>query len=205
MKAPTSCYLAGPMRGIESFNFPAFKDAAAVLRAAGWAVLSPAEADEALGFDASKNSLDGFDMKAALLRDVRMVAEADAIVLLPGWRRSRGATLEDALARYLGKDRYEYVGGTLRPLPGSVLDEAAALVHGDRGADYGHPIEDFTRTARMWSVLFGIEVTARQVPLAMVMVKLSRLANDPTKRDSIVDIAGYAETLAMVLEREAGA
>lgn len=195
-----ACYLAGPMRGIEAFNFPAFREAAARLRAQGWTVLSPAEADEAVGFDASKNSLDGFDMKAALLRDVTMLAAADAIALLPGWRRSQGATLEDGIARYLGKDRYEYVDGALHALPGSVLREASALVHGDRGQDYGHPCEDFGRTARLWSVLFGTDVTAHQVALAMVLVKVSRLVNDPTKRDSIVDVAGYAETLAMLGE-----
>jgi hypothetical protein len=143
-------------------------------------------------------------MSAALVRDVEMVARADSLILLPGWRKSKGSGIEYAVARYLGRKCYEY-GDPLRLLPGSVLSEADALVHGDRGADYGHPSIDFGRTAAMWSALFGHEVTPRQVPLAMIAVKLSRLAQSPGHRDSVVDIAGYAETWGMVVEREAGA
>lgn len=80
-----------------------------------------------------------------------------------------------------------------------ILEEAASLVHGSRQQDYAHPSVDFGRTAKMWSVLFGVPVDPKQVPMALIMVKLSRLMNDPTKRDSIVDIAGYAETMAMLL------
>ncbi len=83
--------------------------------------------------------------------------------------------------------------------PENILDTAYTLVHGDRNEDYGHPYFDFSRTAKMWSGLFGIEVKPELVPLAMICVKLSRLTNDPTKRDSIVDVAGYAETFDMVI------
>ena len=75
----------------------------------------------------------------------------------------------------------------------SVLTEAEGLVHGERNKDYGAPIEDFTRTARMWSAILGITVRPDQVPLCMIAVKLSRECNRP-KRDNMVDIAGYAET-----------
>jgi hypothetical protein len=43
-------------------------------------------------------------------------------------------------------------------------------------------------------------ITAEEIPLMMICVKMSRLENSPSHIDSLVDIAGYAETCAMVLE-----
>jgi hypothetical protein len=83
----------------------------------------------------------------------------------------------------------------------NILEEANSLVHGDRQAAYGHPLEDFTRTAKMWSAIFGFPVTAEQVGLAMCAVKISRQCNRP-KRDNMVDLAGYAATVEMVLEEQ---
>ena len=76
----------------------------------------------------------------------------------------------------------------------SVLIESQGLVHGDRNASYGHPLDDFTRTAKMWSAILRCEVKPEQVGLCMIAVKLSRECNKP-KRDNLVDIAGYAETI----------
>ncbi len=82
----------------------------------------------------------------------------------------------------------------------TILQEAQRLVHGDRGADYGHPVHDFTRTGRIWSAILDLdEVTPQQVALCMIGVKMSREVNRP-KRDNRTDIAGYAETLDMVEE-----
>lgn len=84
----------------------------------------------------------------------------------------------------------------------SVLTEAESLVHGQRNADYGHPLDDFTRTAALWSAILGHAVTAEQVGLCMICVKLSRQVNAP-KRDNMVDAAGYAETVQWCVdERE---
>ena len=76
----------------------------------------------------------------------------------------------------------------------SVLTEAEGLVHGDRNDDYGHPLDDFSRTAKMWSAILGVEVSAEQVGLCMCALKISRECNKP-KRDNMVDLAGYAETV----------
>ena len=83
-----------------------------------------------------------------------------------------------------------------------VLGKASSLVYGDRGTDYGHPAEDFARTAALWSAILGFPVDKKQVALCMIAVKISRLHNSPHHVDSLVDIAGYAETYAMCLERE---
>lgn len=83
----------------------------------------------------------------------------------------------------------------------TILEEAQRLVHGDRGHDYGHPLDDFTKTARLWEVVLGTEVRPEQVALCMICVKISRELNMP-KRDNMVDLAGYAETVRMVMEEK---
>jgi hypothetical protein len=85
----------------------------------------------------------------------------------------------------------------------SALEEAQRLVHGDRGADYGHPIDDYTRTGRMWGAILGIgDIDPRICCLMMAAVKISRECNKP-KRDNRVDLAGYAECAQMIADRQA--
>lgn len=107
-------YLAGPMRGIPDFNFPAFHNAAASLRELGHEVFSPAERDnERHGRDiatgnktgsleeAVKNH--GFSLRHALADDTQFIClHAEGIALLPGWENSAGANAEVALAKALG-------------------------------------------------------------------------------------------------------
>lgn len=112
-------YLAGPMRGIPEFNFPAFHSAAAKLRSEGHFVFSPAEKDnERHGTDISKGNANGdeevaakehgFSLREALGVDLGWIcAEAEAIALLPGWQNSKGATAELATARALGLEVIE--------------------------------------------------------------------------------------------------
>ena len=86
----------------------------------------------------------------------------------------------------------------------SCLQEAQHICDSVRGADYGHPLDDWTRTAAMWSAVLGVPVTAEQALLCMVCVKVSRECNRP-KRDNLVDIAGYAYCLERVQQRREGA
>lgn len=83
----------------------------------------------------------------------------------------------------------------------NILEEANELVNGARQASYGHPLDDFTRTAKIWSAILGCEVSPEQVGLCMVAVKISRQCNRP-KRDNLVDMAGYAATIEMVLNEK---
>jgi hypothetical protein len=91
-------YLAGPMTGLKDFNFPAFDEAAAKLRAEGHCVFSPAEKDrQVFGNDINKSetgdvaeaSAKGFSLRQALYEDTKFIClEADTIAMLPGWKTS---------------------------------------------------------------------------------------------------------------------
>lgn len=73
----------------------------------------------------------------------------------------------------------------------SILQEAERLINGDRADAYGDAKESFENVAKGWSVIFGKEVTGRQVGLAMTWLKMCR-ENNNHKRDNLVDLAGYA-------------
>lgn len=86
----------------------------------------------------------------------------------------------------------------------SILEEALRLTTGDRQKVYSHPGDDFAKVAEMAGPILRSTIDPRlRHSLYMIQVKIARLLNTPTHRDSIVDIAGYANTYAMVLERMA--
>lgn len=112
-------YLAGPMRGLPEFNFPAFNNAAEILRVKGYEVFSPAEKDiekygnglvNPTGNEDEAVSNVGFSLRQALGMDLEWVcAHGDAIALLKGWERSSGALSEFFTARALGQSMlFEY-------------------------------------------------------------------------------------------------
>lgn len=84
------------------------------------------------------------------------------------------------------------------------LEEALRLTVGDRQNSYGHPTDDFFRTAGMWTALLGLPpgtITPEKVALMMVLLKISREMNKH-KQDNLVDMAGYVNCLHMILERK---
>lgn len=74
----------------------------------------------------------------------------------------------------------------------TILDEAKDIIYGDRERTYGAPTKNLKKIAELWSVYLEKEITSSDVCNMMILLKLARLANNPTHLDSIVDIAGYA-------------
>lgn len=72
------------------------------------------------------------------------------------------------------------------------LEEAASLIVGDREQDYGPPEVNFQRIADILNIILpGKNFSAPDVALAMIGLKIARAAQG-YKRDTYVDIAGYA-------------
>lgn len=85
-------YLAGPMTGHPELNFPAFIEAAERLRDSGFEVVNPVE----ICPDPTSKWED------CMRADIAQLVTCDRIALLPGWEKSRGASLEAHIARALG-------------------------------------------------------------------------------------------------------
>jgi hypothetical protein len=111
-------YIAGPMTGYEDWNFPAFFEAERQLLELGHDPINPAhndgatvqEALQSAGSPESPNNMWSYYMK----RDLPHVMEADALCVLPGWQKSKGASLEVTVARAIGLPLYVLRDGELR-------------------------------------------------------------------------------------------
>jgi|18_taG_2_1085343.scaffolds.fasta_scaffold05276_6 hypothetical protein len=111
----STIYIAGPMRGYDDYNYPAFDRQAIVLRRQGWTVINPAEMDRddekpingPHQFDPVNNYEDHEFMRSALKRDmVAICDECTAIYMMSDWETSRGAKAEWHLAKALGLEIY---------------------------------------------------------------------------------------------------
>ncbi len=116
----TKVYIAGPMSGLPSFNYPAFNALAMYLRkqvlepgVKAFDVVSPAEfpdphLDAILaspdGDPSTLVGLTGMTWGDYVARAVRTIADGgfNAIVVLPGWEKSRGARLETYIGHLAG-------------------------------------------------------------------------------------------------------
>lgn len=103
-------YIAGPMTGIPNFNYPAFIEASKILRCHGFDVLSPTEhtADEPPESYTAEHPYPYY-----LRRSLQMMLGCDVIVMLPQWFMSRGAVLENHIAKELDMPVVEYSDSAL--------------------------------------------------------------------------------------------
>lgn len=99
-------YLAGCMRGRPQLNAPEFRKYAQILRDRGYHVFNPVEATEDIygdGIFENEAELAVVDERLMFSIDLEWLCnDAEMIALIPGWRDSRGATAERAVAIALG-------------------------------------------------------------------------------------------------------
>ena len=159
------------------------------MEALGHSVISPPD------MDAAEKTTPTWD--SAMRRDIKALMECDAITMLPGWERSEGARIEKEVCDRLRIKEIDEHGKLVTTR--TILQEAQDLIGGDRQASYGHPRDDFKRTAGMWSSYLGHPILPEDIPLMMVLLKTSREKNRH-KRDNLVDMCGYAGTTMMLYE-----
>lgn len=88
-----------------------------------------------------------------------------------------------------------------------ILHTAEELINGDRAQSYGPPETSFKRIAQLWNAMdirikewnpeeprdFDYrELTAVDVALVLIQLKVSRIISSPDHEDSWIDVAGYA-------------
>lgn len=100
-------YISGPMTGRPHLNRDVFNAAEDLLRLNGYDPINPSS--NGLSDDATYDE----HMRA----DLRMLLEADAVAVLPGWELSRGSQIETRLASDLGMP--------VRPVGDYLEDDAA--------------------------------------------------------------------------------
>jgi hypothetical protein len=123
---------------------------------------------------------------------------------------ARGQAHQSPIKTWISDKSYEVHDDAKPSVRAQLLDEAKRLVTGDRNAQYGPPTQDFSRTADLLTALgyrlvseptanfredFGTRVHALQpsdIAIIMAQLKVSRLMHSRDKRDSWVDLAGYA-------------
>lgn len=97
-------------------------------------------------------------------------------------------------------------GDPARPVLTEQFDAEFARVNTARQASYGHPIVHFELAERLKRALR--DAVPPSFPawalhaLQMVLEKVARLASDPRHFDSWLDVAGYARTGVMCVDRE---
>lgn len=144
-------YIAGPMSGVEDFNFPLFFETEKALKELGYEVINPAHNDgenleEALasaGTPDKPNNSWGYYMR----RDLPNVLSVDALCVLPNWRKSKGASLEVHVAEALGLPIYVLQDDVLKPRITVLGLSGWARSGKDTIADYLVDVEGYTKVS----------------------------------------------------------
>lgn len=201
-------YLAGPMRGLPDYNFPAFHEAAEHLRDIGFDVWSPAEQDIARdGFNPETGEgLRSF--RDYMRRDLPAVLDSDTVVVLPGWHQSQGARLEVRVAYACGIPvlRYPDLQPARHPTSARFHErlERLALVHDRKSADYGSDADPLAnvRSSERLGIPAWIGVENRigdKNQRVESFVRKGSLANEPLE-DAIEDRAVYSVIQLVLLD-----
>lgn len=105
------------------------------------------------------------------------------------------ADIQQALGQLAGQQQTSQV-----PARAALLQEALKITAQDRNSAYGNPEDNFQNIANFWNAYLTqvpgqgniIPLTSQDIAHLMILMKMARLNTNPSHRDSLVDIAGYA-------------
>lgn len=81
---------------------------------------------------------------------------------------------------------------------------AADLVIGAREDQHGNKTENFTNIAKLIGAYLDIEISAVDVAMIMVLVKMARTKTGDFNIDDFIDMVGYAACGAEIASKKAG-
>ena len=142
-------YIAGPMTGVEDFNFPLFFETEEKLKELGYETLNPATNDGASLEVAIQNAIsasaNGATWSSYMRLDLSNLCLSDAVCVLPNWKSSKGASLEVQVAQALGLPIYVLKEGVLTPRVTVIGISGYARTGKDTIADYLVENEGYTK------------------------------------------------------------
>lgn len=95
-------YIAGPMTGIEDYNFSKFDAASYKWKEKGFKVINPATLTREYAKREGLKIKDLCVRECAMTDLVEIISRASHMFMLKGWEYSKGAKTEHALAEWLG-------------------------------------------------------------------------------------------------------
>ena len=90
------------------------------------------------------------------------------------------------------------------PVRAAMLMDVVGLVSQQRNGEYGEPGENMARTAQLFAAYLGNrpgrDIKPQDVPSLLMLLKIARLAENPSSMDSWRDVAGYASIGFEIME-----
>ena len=83
----------------------------------------------------------------------------------------------------------------------NILQQAKELVEGDRQNEYGDKLKNHKNIAALWSIFLQKNISAHDVAICMLLVKVARLKHRPTE-DCYIDMAGYAAIAGEIQDKD---
>ena len=71
------------------------------------------------------------------------------------------------------------------------LNQAQALVRGQRQKDYGDKVDNHINIAKLWSAYKDVDITPHDVAIMMALLKIARTKLGSVSMDTYIDMAAY--------------